>query len=60
MNKTVLSFYIDDTNPYTAPAGAFETFLNFVRDEGIAGESSAILGWTWPEHGPLSEARSAN
>jgi hypothetical protein len=60
MDKTVLSFYIDDTNPYSAPAGAFETFLDFVQAEGIAGESSAILGWTWPEHGLLSQATSAN
>lgn len=60
MDKTVLTFYIDDTTPFCAPAGAFETFLNYARDEGIAGESSAILGMSWSEHGLTSEPRSAN
>jgi len=54
MCKTVLSFYCDDTNPYSAPPGAFETFLDFVSAEGIAGESSVILGYGAAEHGLLS------
>lgn len=54
MCKTVLSFYCDDTNPYSAPPGAFETFLDFVSAEGIAGESSVILGYGFAEHGLLS------
>ncbi len=58
MMKTVFSFYCDDTNPYTAPPEAFETFLNFVQAEGIAGKSSAILGWGWPAHGILSQRNS--
>jgi hypothetical protein len=42
--KTVLSFYCDDTGPYTAGAKAFETFLDFCAEQKIAGESSLILG----------------
>jgi hypothetical protein len=42
MNKTVLSFYCDDTNG--RPPEAFKTFLDFVSSQGIAGESSVILG----------------
>ena len=42
--KTVLSFYCDDTGPYTAGTEAFETFLNYCAEQGIAGESSVILG----------------
>jgi hypothetical protein len=44
MNKTVLSFYCDDTSPYGRPPEAFKTFLDFVSSQGIAGESSVILG----------------
>lgn len=55
MDKIVLSFYCDDTNPYVAPPEAFKTFLDFVSSEGIAGESSVILGFEWNEHGLLSQ-----
>ncbi len=54
MNKTVLSFYCDDTNPYCAPPEAFRTFLDFAAAEGIAGEASVILGYHEGEHGLLS------
>jgi len=43
-SKTVLSFYCDDTGPYAAGAEAFEIFLNYCAEHGIAGESSVILG----------------
>ena len=63
MDKTVLSFYCDDTNPYCAPPEAFKTFLDFAASEGIAGESSVILGYEWSEHGfisrPTTYAQSA-
>lgn len=42
--KTALSFYCDDTGPQTAGAEAFKTFLDYCADNGIAGESSVILG----------------
>lgn len=42
--KTILSFYCDDTGPYAAGAKAFQTFLDYGAEQGIAGESSAILG----------------
>jgi hypothetical protein len=42
--KTVLSFYCDDTSPYTAGAEAFKSFLNFCSEHQIAGEASCILG----------------
>ncbi|MGC8639337.1 MAG: hypothetical protein ACP5XB_05595 [Isosphaeraceae bacterium] len=42
--KTILSFYCDDTGPYTAGARAFQTFLDYCAEERIAGESSLILG----------------
>jgi hypothetical protein len=42
--RTLLSFYCDDTGPYTAGAKAFETFLDYCAEQKIAGESSAILG----------------
>ena len=42
--KTILSFYCDDTGPYVAGAKAFEIFLNYCAEHGIAGESSVILG----------------
>jgi hypothetical protein len=42
--KTILSFYCDDTSPYVAGAKAFETFLDYCAEQGIAGESSLILG----------------
>ncbi len=40
----ILSFYCDDTGPYTAGAQALETFLDYCAEHGIAGESSVILG----------------
>lgn len=42
--KTLLSFYCDDTSPYVAGAQAFQTFLDYCAEQGIAGESSCILG----------------
>jgi hypothetical protein len=42
--KTILSFYCDDTSPRVAGARAFETFLDYCARQGIACESSAILG----------------
>lgn len=59
MQKTVLSFYVDDTNPYVAPPAAFAQFLDFVAGEGAAGESSVILGYDWEGHGELSAPREA-
>jgi hypothetical protein len=56
--KTVLSFYVDDTNPYIAGVEAFKMFLDFVAGEGIAGESSVILGSGWEEHGLLSRPKT--
>jgi len=43
-HKTILSFYCDDTGPYAAGAKAFGTFLDYCAEQGIAGESSIILG----------------
>ncbi|RPJ49503.1 MAG: hypothetical protein EHM21_06935, partial [Chloroflexi bacterium] len=57
--KTVISFYCDDTNPFCAPPEAFKTFLDFVSSAGIAGEASAILGFGWPAHGLLSQPSTA-
>ena len=42
--KTILSFYCDDTTPFMG-AKAFQTFLDYCAEHGIAGESSAVLGW---------------
>lgn len=60
MDKTVLSFYCDDTSPYVAGADAFRTFLDFVKSEGIAGESSVILGIGAEAHGLLSRPATDN
>ncbi|MCK4374598.1 MAG: hypothetical protein KAX19_04685, partial [Candidatus Brocadiae bacterium] len=60
MDKTVLSFYCDDTSPYVAGADAFRTFLDFVKSEGIAGESSVILGIGAEAHGLLSRPTTDN
>jgi hypothetical protein len=49
--KTVLSFYCDDTNPFTAPPEAFARFLDFVASEGAAGESSFIPAYGFADHG---------
>ena len=42
MDKTVLSFFCDDTSTFRA--GPFGEFLDYVKAEGIAGESSVIIG----------------
>jgi hypothetical protein len=42
--KTLLSFYCDDTGPYVAGADAFRIFLDYCAEQGLAGESSCILG----------------
>jgi len=54
MTRTVLSFYCDDTHCYVAPPEAFAAFLDFVAAEGIAGESSVLLGYGCESHGLLS------
>jgi hypothetical protein len=43
MNKTVLSFFIDDTTQNRG-ADTFGKFLDYVKAEGIAGESTVLLG----------------
>ncbi len=43
MEKTVLSFFCDDTSPYGRPADAFKTFLDFISAEGAGGESTVLL-----------------
>jgi hypothetical protein len=45
MDKTVLSFYCDDTSPYGLAHRDFQDLFDFVSSEGIAGESSVILGY---------------
>jgi hypothetical protein len=55
--KTVLSFYCDDTSPYGLPPDTFRRFLDFVSAEGIAGESTVLLGTGWTDH-PLSRPTS--
>lgn len=40
----LLSFYCDDTSPYTPGAGAFGAFLDYCAEHGIRGEASCILG----------------
>jgi len=56
--RTVITYYVDDTNPYTAGAGAFKTFLDFIAAQGIAGESSMILGFEWEKHGLISDPQT--
>lgn len=58
MSKMMLSFYCDDTTPYGLPGDAFQAFLQFVSSEGIAGESSVILGSGAETHGLLSRPRT--
>ena len=41
--KMLLSFYCDDTSPTIAGAKAFQTFLDYCAEQGIAGESTALL-----------------
>lgn len=53
MSPTILSFFCDDTSPFTSPPGAFKTFLDFITNEGVRGESSVILGFDWQERGRL-------
>lgn len=52
--RTILTFYVDDTNPYTAGVGAFKEFLDFAAAHELGGESSVILGYDWADHGLLS------
>lgn len=59
MEKTILSFYCDDTNPYVASPAAFKTFLDFVSSEGVAGEASFIPGYSFTEHGLTSRPTTA-
>jgi hypothetical protein len=42
--RTILSFYCDDTGPYTAGEPAFRRFLDYCGEQGVKGESSLILG----------------
>lgn len=49
--KTILSYFLDDTNPFDAPPSAFADFLDFAASEGIAGESSLIPAYDWSGHG---------
>jgi hypothetical protein len=62
MDKTAFSFYCDDTNPFGVPPEVFGEFLDFVSNEGIAGESSVIIAVQHAkqieEHGFLSEPKS--
>ena len=58
VGRTVLSFYMDDTNPCVVGVEAFKRFLDFVAAEKIAGESSVILGFEWEEHGLLSRPKT--
>ncbi len=44
MDKTVLSFFCDDTSAHRGPPDTFGRFLDYVKSEGIAGESSVIIG----------------
>lgn len=53
-HKTVLSFYCDDTTPYGRPPDTFRRFVDFVSGEGLAGESTVLLGSGAAEHGLLS------
>ena len=53
MAKTVLTFYCDDTSPHRAGPEAFGEFLDFVKAEGIAGESIVLLGTGRQAHGLL-------
>jgi len=59
VDKTVLSFYLDDTHPYDRPVDTFRTFVDFVSSEGVRGESSVILGLGAAEHGLLSRPTNA-
>ena len=53
--KTILSFYCDDTSPYAAGAKAFQTFLDYCAEHGIAGESERHFGHGRPQHVPQAE-----
>lgn len=56
--KTVLTFYIDDTNPYSTGVDAFKEFLDFSAAHGLGGESSVILGYNWADQGLLSNPQT--
>ena len=58
MDRMAITFYCDDTGPYGYPPDTFGRFLDFVSSEGIAGESSVILGSQCGTHGLLSRPRS--
>jgi len=42
--KTILSFYLDDTQPYRAGVEGFQKFLDYCQSHGVRGESSLSLG----------------
>ncbi len=50
----ILSFYCDDTNPYGRPKDTYKKFVDYVRSSGIAGESSVILAYGYPDYGLLT------
>jgi hypothetical protein len=54
MDRMALTFYCDDTVPYGYPPDTFGRFLDFVESEGIAGESSVLLGAQCARNGMLS------
>jgi hypothetical protein len=54
MERMAITFYCDDTGPYGYPPDTFKRFLDFAVSEGIAGESSVILGSQSQTHGLLS------
>lgn len=54
MAKMALTFYCDDTRPYGYPPDTFKRFLDFAASEGIAGESSVMLGYQCETYGLLS------
>ena len=58
--RMLLSFYCDDTGPYTAGAKALQTFLDYCAEQEIAGESSVILGASGRSmsRGPSEEERT--
>jgi hypothetical protein len=57
-HKTALSFYCDDTSPFGHPPDTFKRFLDFVEAEGVAGESTVLLGAGWEGGGLLSQPLS--
>ncbi len=61
MDSMAITFYCDDTEAYRRPPEAFRTFLDFAASEGIAGESSVILGMGADARGlrPTTEVQRA-